>query len=138
MAKARRRENAGGPWYRDRFSGLAQTRKVEVVDASVTDFATELALVVIAAAAPATAIAVADDQPALDLVAVALAVDARHLRDVGAAVAARAPPGGGDAPAHRAAAVPTAAINIAISISRVSIAVGRSAQRRVGTEWVRT
>src|SRR3546814_16693617 len=78
MAKARRRENAGGPWYRDRFSGLAQTRKVEVVDASVTDFATELALVVIAAAAPATAIAVADEQPALDRVAVALAVDARH------------------------------------------------------------
>src|SRR3546814_8710335 len=80
MAKARQRENAGGPWYRDRFSGLAQTRKVEVVDASVTDFATELALVVIAAAAPATAIAVADDQPALDLVAVALAVDARQDR----------------------------------------------------------
>src|SRR3546814_11441090 len=123
MAKARQRENAGGPWYRDRFSGLAQTRKVEVVDASVTDFATELALVVIAAAAPATAIAVAYDQPALDLVAVALAVDARHLRDVGAAVAARAPLGGGDAPVHRAAAVAIAAIIIAIAIARVAIAV---------------
>src|SRR3546814_21192544 len=114
MAKARRRENAGGPWYRDRFSGLAQTRKVEVVDASVTDFATELALVVIAAAAPATAIAVADDQPALDLVAVALAVDARHLRYVRPAVAARSPLGGGDAPVPPALSVPLASILIPI------------------------
>src|SRR3546814_20029432 len=110
MAKARRLEHDGVPGYRDRWRWLAQTRKVGVVDASVTDGATELALVVIAAAAPAAARAVADDQPALDLVAVALAVDARHLRDVGAAVAARAPLGGGAPPVHRAAAVAIAAI----------------------------
>src|SRR3546814_19096016 len=100
MAKARRRENAGGPWYRDRFSGLAQTRKVAVVDASVTDFATELALVVITAAAPATAIAVAEDQPPPDLVAVALQVDACNLPHVGAAVGAPSPPGGDAPPFH--------------------------------------
>src|SRR5690606_9243610 len=46
-----------------------------------------------------------------------------HLGDVGAAVAARAAFGGGDAPVHRAAAVAIAAIIIAIAVTRVAIAV---------------
>src|SRR3546814_19005426 len=95
-----------------RSSGLPQTRKVQVVDAAIANFTTELALVGIAAATPAPAIAVAHDQPALDLVTIALAVDARHLGDVGAAIADRAALGGGDALVHRAPAVAIAAIVI--------------------------
>src|SRR3546814_12672522 len=118
-----------------RSSGLPQTRKVQVVDAAIANFTTELALVGIAAATPAPAIAVAHDQPALDLVTIALAVDARHLGDVGAAIADRAALGGGDALVHRATAVAIAAIVIAMAVTPVAIS---SEQSGVGREGVRS
>src|SRR3546814_2451581 len=106
-----------------RSSGLPQTRKVQVVDAARANFTTELALAGRAAATPAPAIAVAHDLPALDLVTIALAVDARHLGAVGAAIAARAARGCGDALVHRATAVAIAAIVIAMAVTPVAIAV---------------
>src|SRR5690606_1031562 len=101
---------------------LAQTRKLQIMDAAVTDVAAKLALVVVASAAPASAVTVADHDAALDLVSVALAVNARHLGDVGAAIAARAALGCADALVNRGAAVAIAAIIIAIAVARIVVA----------------
>src|SRR3546814_12842556 len=113
-------------------SALAQTRKVDVADAAVADVAGELAPVIRSAATPAAAVAVADDDAALDLVTVALAVDVGHFGDVGSAITAAAAFDGAYALAHGAAAIAIEIVIIAITIARARrrVVQGKSMEKQ--------
>src|SRR6218665_1232125 len=94
---------------------LAEAGETNVLDTAIADFASELALVIGSATAPAAAIAVVDDHTAFDAIAIALTIDARHFGDVGAAITAAAAFDRVDALADCAAAVAIAVIVVAIA-----------------------